>query len=160
MIRLLGGGMILLAVIFYLDGERRGWRQQEQLTEELIGAVEAMETAVRWERCPLPESIRAQENRPAAGSLFREIHTHLERGMTLQTAWETSFRQIRLQRLSEILCAVSLSGDALALQNRFACAADEIRAFQTREREKQRESRKVRVAASLSAAGVIVILLL
>ena len=158
--RTLGAVVVLLAAVIYLGKERSRTQKENAMAADILAALESLETSIRWEKCPLPTGIQKQENRKYAGIYFREIHRNLESNTTLQAAWENVFSRMKPPQLAEILCGISLSGDSTYLEDSFSCAAREIRDFQSREREKQTAGRKVKTAAALSAAAVIIIVLL
>lgn len=158
--RLLGSGMIILALVIYLYEERHRINQHNQMIADSLAAVESMETAVRWEKSTLPDTIQEQGHRKYIGEYFQEICMQLQNGIPLQEAWETVLSRIKPARISQILCVISLSGDSVALKQQFSCAFDEIKTFQAQERERQAAGQKLKRATAISAAAVLIILLL
>lgn len=152
--------MVLISAGIYLYEDRCRRQRENQTAKDILEAIETIETAIRWENCPLPDSVRAQMQRKYAGEYFREIGGELEKDRTLQEAWNDTFCRIKPQRISQILCGIPLSGDSTYLEDRLAWAAKEIRSFQIQERESQADRQKVKAAAAVSVAATIVILLL
>ena len=160
MIHILGSCAILLSAAFYLWEERKQYRMEAQTLQDLIEAMENMETSIRWEKRTLPDTISAQERRRYAGNYFREIRENVTGDSTLQTAWNRVFSRIKPKELSSILCAVSLSGDSTFLMGRFAYAAAQIRELQAKKESARAQKQKLKLTAALSGAGVVIILLI
>lgn len=160
MIRLSGSCLILLAAALYLIEEKKISQKQERTVQDLLAAVESIETAIRWEKQTLPDSIAAQSRRRYAGAYFRDISNMLQSNITLQNAWKNVFSVIEPAEISQILCAVSLSGDSTFLIDNLSFAVTRIREFQAQKRAEQATQRKLKVTAALSGAGIIIVLLL
>ena len=158
--RATGAALILLSAVAYLFAESRMHRSQEKLVQDILDAIEQMETLIRWENRTLPDSIEAQAERGSAGRYFSKIAEYLKSGIPLQTAWTNVFSSIQPGEVSAILCDVLLSGDSTFLRNRLSKTAEQIREFQHKTRANKHEKQKLRVALSLSAAVLVVILLL
>ena len=160
MIRATGAALILLSAVAYLFAESRMHKSQEKLVQDILDAIEQMETLIRWENRTLPDIIEAQAERGNAGRYFLKIAEYLKSGMPLQVAWTNVFSAIQPGEVSAILCDVLLSGDSTFLRNRLSKTAEQIREFQHKTQVNKSERQKLRVALSLSAAGLVVILLL
>ena len=158
--RMVGAISILFSAMSYLFIVRTIRMDQERLVQDLLAAIESIETAIRWEKTTLPDSIARQASRGSAGGYFSEITERMKSDITLQQAWIDTFKTIDTKEISRILCAVSLSGDSTFLQDQLAFAAEQIREFQQKEREGKQEKQKLRVALAFSAAGLVIILLL
>ena len=160
MMRMMGTAAILLSAVAYLLTARVVRTKQEMLVQNLLSAVESIETAIRWEKRTLPDSIAQQVPREYAGGYFSHITERIKSGSTLQKAWISTFADIEPQEISRILCAVSFSGDSTFLQDQLAFTAAQIRKFQQKEQEEKQAKQKLRAALAFSAAGLAVILLL
>ena len=160
MIRMIGSCLILLAAVLYLLEEKKDRQRQERTVQDLLAAVESIETAIRWEKQTLPDSIAEQEKRKYAGIYFRKISKLLQSNIALQYAWEKSFIQMKPVEISQILCDISLSGDSTFLIDNLSFAATKIREFQAQKRAEQATKQKLKVTAALSGAGAIIVLLL
>ena len=160
MIRGCGVCLILLSAAMYLAGEKSTDLRQDRTVQDLLSALENIETAIRWKKQALPDTISAQTNRRYAGSYFRQVSELLQSDTTLQTAWERTFCLIEPEELSKILCAISFMGDSTFLIGQLSFAAEEIKSYQSQKRAGQATRRKLKVTAALSIAGVIIILLL
>lgn len=158
--RTTGAVLILLSAATYLLSAFRQRQKQEKLVQDILDAIEQIATLIRWENRPLPDSIERQTQRGSAGRYFEKVMQYLKSGMPLQTTWNQVFSAIKPEEVSTILCGVLLSGDSAFLQARLSNAAEQIRAFQRKTREIQRERQKLQTALTLSGAGLVVILLL
>ena len=144
----------------YLLTARSIRMKKERLVQDLLAAIESIETAIRWEKKTLPDSIAQQIPRESVGRYFSEITERMKSNLTLQQVWINTFETLEIRELSRILCAVSLSGDSAFLQGQFALAAEQIRKFQQKEQVEKPEKQKLRAALAFSAAGLAIILLL
>ncbi len=160
MIRTVGAVSVLLSAVSYLLTARTIRVRQERLVQDVLAAIESMETAIRWEKTRLPDSIAQQIPREYAGGYFSEISEMLKSDITLQQAWIHTFEKIIPREISCILCNVSLTGDGTFLQGQLAFAAEQLRKFQQNEREEKQEKQKLQAALAFSAAGLVIILLL
>ena len=158
--RATGAVLILVSAATYLLSAFRMQQKQEKLVQDILDAIEQIATLIRWENRTLPDSIEHQTQRGSAGQYFENVTQFLKGGTPLQVAWNNVFSTIEPGEISTILCGVLLSGDSAFLQARFSNAAEQIRAFQRMTQEKQRERQKLRMALTLSGAGLVVILLL
>lgn len=160
MIRFLGSCLILLASAMYLIEEKTARQRQERTVQDLLAAVESMETEIRWKKQPLPDSIALQKSRKYAGAYFRKIAEFLQSNITLQNAWENTFVKIEPAEISQILCDVSFSGDSTFLIDHLSFAAAKIRAYQAQKHNEQAAKQKLKITAALSGAVTIIVLLL
>ena len=160
MIRIIGTASILFSAMSYLLTARSIRMKKERLVQDLLAAIESIETAIRWEKKTLPDSIAQQIPRESAGKFFSEMTEIMKSDLTLQQAWIAAFEMLEIRELSHILCAVSLSGDSTFLQGQLAFTAEQIREFQQKEQAKKPEKQKLQAALAFSAAGLAIILLL
>ena len=160
MIRLLGSCLILLASAMYLIEEKTARQRQERTVQDLLAAVESMETEIRWKKQPLPDSIVLQKSRKYVGAYFREIAELLQSDIALQSAWENIFMKIEPAEISQILCDISFSGDSVFLIDHLSFAAAQIREYQVQKHNEQAAKQKLKITAALSGAFAIIVLLL
>lgn len=158
--RATGAVLILASAAVYLLSAFRQRQKQEKLVQDILDAIEQIATLIRWENRTLPDSIERQIQRGSAGRYFERVVENLKGGIPLQNAWNQVFSNVEPEEISAILCGVLLSGDSTFLQTRLSNTAEQMRAFQCKTRENQREQQKLQTALTLSAAGLIVILLL
>ena len=117
-----------------------------------------MAAAIRWQRRPLPEAIAAMERYPLAGPYFRQVGGLLRAGKPLNEAWQRVFS--RLSVGGAWMTALELSGDEEKLTDGLLYTARQLKACCRRRSEGQRQSAKLWAAGMLSAAGLLIILLI
>ena len=100
------------------------------------------------------------QTREHCGVWFRQIRDKVQSDMTLQLAWENTFRQLSDAELRDLLCRISWTGDAQRLEGTLARARMEAEQLYEKRREADRRSRRVTTTATLCGAGLMIILLL
>ena len=118
-----------------------------------------METAIRWQRMPLPQVFQTLARRECCGPYFEKMANMLQSNIPLQTAWEKAFRNIPCGG-GDILCRIALEGDGERLEGALRSAREELTVLCRRREETDRQRGRVRAAAVLSAACLLIILLL
>lgn len=63
MARFVGGGLILLEAVYALWSAGRCRQQRRALLWSLVEALGYMETAIRWQRMPLPQVLQTLARR-------------------------------------------------------------------------------------------------
>lgn len=159
MARFVGGGLILLAAVYALWSAGRCRQQRRALLWSLVEALGYMETAIRWQRMPLPQVFQTLARRENCGSYFEKVAAMLQSNITLQAAWEKAFRDLPCGG-GDILCRIALEGDGERLEGALRSAWEELTALCRRREEADRQQGRVRAAAVLSAACLLIILLL
>ena len=157
---LLGALLIFGAAAMYLKKVREDDKCKCYMVQDLLGALECIMTAIRWEKQPLPVGIAGEKDRKYIGKYFERIDSKLQSKEPLQQIWEDVFSGIQPEELRNILTSITLSGDLTSVLGQLALATEQINKFQEEKKKKQAESWKLRVALTLSTAGIIVILLL
>lgn len=156
--KLLGASALLASALWTVLSVQRRQRRQTALLRELAAALDAMAAAIRWQRRPLPEAIAAMERYPLAGPYFRQVGGLLRAGKPLNEAWQRAFS--RLSVGGEWMTALELSGDEEKLTDGLLYTARQLKACCRRRSEGQRQSAKLWAAGMLSAAGLLIILLI
>lgn len=156
--KLLGAALVLAAALWFVLARLRARRRQTALLRELAAALDAMAAAIRWQRRPLPEAIAAMERYPLAGPYFRQVGGLLRAGKPLNEAWQRVFS--RLSVGGAWMTALELSGDEEKLTDGLLYTARQLKACCRRRSEGQRQSAKLWAAGMLSAAGLLIILLI
>lgn len=156
----MGGGAILFAAAYVLVQEHRRQAARQGLVWALRQALEDMETAIRWEKKPLPALLSTLKDRPFCDVYFSEIESKLQGGITLHTAWNNVFASLPDRETADILCRVTLGGDSERLQAAFKRGGEELERLHRQRQELDRQQRRVRGAAVVSAACLVIILLL
>ena len=156
--KLLGASALLASALWTVLSVLSRQRRQTALLRELAAALDAMAAAIRWQRRPLPEAIAAMERYPLAGPYFRQVGGLLRAGQPLNEAWQRVFS--RLSVGGEWMTALELSGDEEKLTDGLLYTARQLKACCRRRSEGQRQSAKLWAAGMLSAAGLLIILLI
>ena len=156
--KLLGASALLASALWTVLSVQRRQRRQTALLRELAAALDAMAAAIRWQRRPLPEAIAAMECYPLAGPYFRQVGGLLRAGKPLNEAWQRVFS--RLSVGGAWMTALELSGDEEKLTDGLLYTARQLKACCRRRSEGQRQSAKLWAAGMLSAAGLLIILLI
>ena len=157
--KLAGGGLILAGAVYVLRLWYRRRRRQREVLWSLVGALGYMETAIRWQRMPLPQIFQTLAHRPHCGPYFEKIAISLKSDIPLHTLWENAFSDLQGDG-GTILRRVELNGDGERLVGALRSAREEL-AELCRHREKaDRQQGRVTGAAVLSAACLLIILLL
>ncbi len=156
--KLLGASALLASALWTVLSVLSRQRRQTALLRELAAALDAMAAAIRWQRRPLPEAIAAMERYPLAGPYFRQVGGLLRAGKPLNEAWQRVFSRLGVGR--EWMTALELCGDEEKLTDGLLYTARQLKACCRRRSEGQRQSAKLWAAGMLSAAGLLIILLI
>lgn len=156
--KLLGASALLASALWTVLSVLSRQRRQTALLRELAAALDAMTAAIRWQRRPLPEAIAAMERYPLAGPYFHQVGGLLRAGKPLNEAWQRVFS--RLSVGGAWMTALELSGDEEKLTDGLLYTARQLKACCRRRSEGQRQSAKLWAAGMLSAAGLLIILLI
>lgn len=156
--KVLGASALLASALWTVLSVLSRQRRQTALLRELAAALDAMAAAIRWQRRPLPEAIAAMERYPLAGPYFRQVGGLLRAGKPLNEAWQRVFS--RLSVGGAWMTALELSGDEEKLTDGLLYTARQLKACCRRRSEGQRQSAKLWAAGMLSAAGLLIILLI
>ena len=158
--KLAGGALIFAAALQFCVKQYREKVSLFRLLRDVSAALEDMQSAIRWQRLPLPEVLETQGNtRPYVGKYFSATVESMKGGIPLQNAWENEFSNIEPRELGAILEQIELTGDQTHLLRQLAAAQEHLEAFSREQHQAQRERERLRLAASFSAAGLLAILL-
>lgn len=156
--KLLGAALLLGAVLWAVLTRLRQRRQEAELLRQLSAALEDMAAAIRWQRRSLPQAIAAQSRYPLAGPYFRRAAAGLSDGCTLPEAWRQAFAALPVE--AALLTALELSGDEEKLTQGLLYTAAQLKECCSRRQAEQRQTAKLWLAGTLSAAGLLIILLI
>ena len=156
--KLLGATLVLAAALWFVLARLRARRRQTALLRELAAALDALAAAIRWQRRPLPDILAALERYPLAGPYFHRITERMWEGQTLPQAWHSVFSGLSLG--AEWMTALELTGDEEKLTNGLLYTAGQLKQFCRQRGEEQRQTAKLWLAGVLSAAGLLIILLI
>ena len=158
--KLLGAGCIACGAVWGCIARRRQLRQRRALVQALVQALAHMETAIRWQRQSMTPLLSELAQRPHCGTYFAAVLEEVERNMPLQAAWDKAFSVLADTEAADILRSTELTGDETRLLAGLQYAQRRLRQLaERREREDVRD-RRLTGAALLSAAGLLMILLI
>ena len=157
--KLIGGGLILAGAVYVLWLWYRRRRRQREVLWSLVGALGYMETAIRWQRMPLPRIFQTLAQRPNCGPYFEMIAELMQSNIPLHVIWEKAFSDLP-EDSGVILCRVELDGDGERLEGSLRSAREELTELCRRREKADRQQGRVTGAAVLSAACLFIILLL
>ena len=158
--KLFGALLILSGGFLACLYQRRAVRTEICLLQELTAALGSMETAIRWQKKPLPRTIMQQSDRPLCGRIFANILGNLESGITLQQAWENAFCRDISADIAEILCRIELQGDEEQITGNLRAAAQSLVHLRQEKEAQRQEKEKLYMAMVLSGAGLAIIVLI
>ena len=156
--KLLGASALLASALWTVLSVLSRQRRQTALLRELAAALDAMAAAIRWQRRPLPDILAALERYPLAGPYFHRITERMWEGQTLPQAWHSVFSGLSLG--AEWMTALELTGDEEKLTNGLLYTAGQLKQLCRQRGEEQRQTAKLWLAGVLSAAGLLIILLI
>ena len=154
--KLAGAALIVAGAVWCCAARRR--RQRQRLT--LAQALSAMETGIRWQRRPMPQLLAQLAQRPVCGLYFDAMWEMLQSNIPLQSAWNRAFSRIPDAETAEVLRRMELGGDETRLLTQLEDARQALTALAARWAREDAQDRRVAGALALSAAGLLVILLI
>lgn len=154
-----GAVLIMAGSIYFIANQVRKRRMELQVLLSLIGALRAMEAAIRWKRQAVPECLKELEERKYCGEYFRKIRTLMESGSTLHDAWQHTFQTFP-QEINTLLLAMEWEGDEIHLLGGLQYAAQGLSALYRQRQAQRRNENKLLTAAVGSAAGLLILILL
>ena len=159
--KLLGAAMIAASCGWLCAGKIRRERLALRVLGELVDALGSMEGTIRFQRLPLPQVIAAQTGREICGTYFLAVLQYMKGGHTLQESWVEAWRKLPDRETARILQRIEWGGgDETQLLGNLAYARRTLAALWDRRSAARREREKLTLAAALSAAGLLVILLI
>lgn len=156
--KVLGAALIAAAALRLFAARQRSWRQETQLLRELAAALEHMAAAIRWQRTALPELLAAVGEYPLAGAYFRAVLCAVERGEALQSAWREVFSGFVGDE--GVLSTLELGGDEEKLTGALTYGAEQLKERLARRQDTKQQTLRLWLAGTLSAAGLLIILLI
>lgn len=158
--KLLGAAMIAASCGWLCAGKIRRERLALCLLGELVDALGSMEGTIRFQRLPLPQVIAAQTEREICETYFLTVLQYMKSGHTLQESWVEAWRKLPDRETARVLQRIEWGGDETQLLGNLAYARRTLAALWDRRSAARREREKLTLAAALSAAGLLVILLI
>ena len=99
-----GAVLVIGAALLVLRRYYTRQRQCRDLLWSFAAALGEMESAIRWQRTPVLTLLEVLQTREHCGVWFRQIRDKVQSDMTLQLAWENTFRQLSDAELRDLLC--------------------------------------------------------
>ena len=158
--KLAGAALIVAGAVWCCAARRRRQRQRLTLAQALAQALSAMETGIRWQRQPMPQLLAQLAQRPMCGTYFDTVREMLQSDMPLQIAWNRTFSRIPDAETAEVLRRMELGGDETRLLTQLEDARQALTTLAARWAREDAQDRRVAGALALSAAGLLVILLI
>lgn len=158
--KLAGAALIVAGAVWCCAARRRRQRQRLTLAQALAQALSAMETGIRWQRRPMPQLLAQLAQRPVYGLYFDAVREMLQSDMPLQIAWNRTFSRIPDAETAEVLRRMELGGDETRLLTQLEDARQALTTLAARWAREDAQDRRVTGALALSAAGLLVILLI
>lgn len=156
--KLIGAALILLGGTVLCVNQTREQRREAALLGELAGALERMETAVRWQKVNLPRLMEEMAEERECEAFFSDVSDGLKRGNTLQISWAAGTEKLPVAA-GKILRRIVWQGDEIHLTGQLRFAAESLRRERGEQLGRQQQSRPLRRALVLGGAAVAVILL-
>lgn len=158
--KLAGAALIVAGAVWCCAARHRRQRQRLTLAQALAQALSAMETGIRWQRRPMPQLLAQLAQRPVCGLYFDAMWEMLQSNIPLQSAWNRAFSRIPDAETAEVLRRMELGGDETRLLTQLEDARQALTALAARWAREDAQDRRVAGALALSAAGLLVILLI
>lgn len=154
-----GAILILLGGLAVYLLYSRSQRKELSLIRDLSAALEQMAGELRWRLSPLPDAIHAVSERKISGKYFRSICEYLQGGNTLQAAWTQTFSALPPE-ISGIVLDMEWGGDLPRQEGMIRYVSERLRRLSERKQTELKQREKLCAAAALSAAGILVLILI
>lgn len=154
-----GAVLIMAGSLYLIVSQVQAKRRELAVLQSLIGALRAMESAIRWKRQAVPDCLEALQQRKFCGVYFQKIRCLMESGSTLHSAWQQTFQSFPSESKA-ILLAMEWEGDEEHLLSALQYAAQELSELYQQRRAQRRNENKLLTAAIGSAAGLLILMLL
>lgn len=157
-IRLIGAACIALAAGNTLRTIFVQRRREDALLRHMAAALTTMAREIRWHHRPIPTILQQLKREEIVGGYFGEIEILLDSKNALQSAWNKVLEEFPLER--ETMINISVTGDEEQLIASLENAAESLQRALELRRSKRPEQTKLCIAAAMSAAGGLILLLL
>ena len=156
--KLIGAACIALAAGKTLQTIFVQRRREDALLRHMAAALTTMAREIRWHHRPIPAILQELKQDEMVGKYFGEIAILLDSKNTLQHAWNSVFNSFLIEK--EIILNIRVAGDEEQLVASLENAADRLQHALELRRSKRGEQTKLCIAAAMSAAGGLILLLL
>lgn len=153
MLKICGAILIAAAGFFVIRIDRREYRNRQGELYRWIELLENMQGEIRWHHISLTGFLQEQ-------ALTSGIAKYMESKMPLQQAWEEITRDITDKDAGRILHNLQFTGDREKLLASLSFIAAQLRDLYACRREEASNIGKIRLAATFSGVGLLIILLL
>ena len=133
-------------------------RREDTLLRHMAAALTTMAREIRWHHRPFPAILQELKQDEMVGEYFGKLATLLDSKNTLQYAWNIVFSSFPIEK--ETLLNIRVAGDEEQLVASLENAADRLQHALELRHNKRGEQTKLCIAAALSAAGGLILLLL
>lgn len=133
-------------------------RREDALLRHMAAALTTMAREIRWHHRPIPTILQALKQDEMVGEYFAELVVLLNSKNTLQHAWNSVFSSFPIEK--ETVLNIRVAGDEEQLVASLENAADRLQHALEFRRSKHGEQTKLCIAAAMSAAGGLILLLL
>ena len=157
-IKLIGAACIALAAGKTLRTIFVQRRREDALLRHMAAALATMAREIRWHHRPIPAILQALKQNEMVGEYFAELAVLLNSKNTLQYAWNSTFYRFPIEK--ETILNIRVAGDEEQLVASLENAAERLQHALELRHNKRGEQTKLCVAAALSAAGGLILLLL
>ena len=154
-----GAALVLLGGFAVYWEFSRTQRRQLALIRDLAAALKQLAGEIRWKLLPLPEAITHLCDRRISGMFFQKISQLVESGTTLQNAWELAFRDLPVE-IGGILLRMEWGGDLARQEGSVLYAARQMTELGEKKQDALHQRQKLCAAAAMSAAGLLVLILM
>ena len=162
--RALAGSLCVLAAgLLAWRCQRESLRRRREALADLTAALERLEEEIRLARTPLPALLEglARDCRPDAAALFTRAAQAARQGGSPRRAWEEAVGALPLEEADrEALAGLTLSGDEERVRREVELARVRLERSLAALEARRPEDEKRSAALCLSAAALLVILLI
>ena len=157
-IKLIGAACIALAAGKTVQTLFLQRRREDALLRHMAAALATMAREIRWHHRPIPAILQALKQDEVVGEYFGELAILLDSKNTLQHAWNSVFNSFPIEK--ETVLNIRVAGDEEQLVASLENAADRLQHALELRRSKRGAQTKLCIAAAMSAAGGLILLLL
>ena len=157
--KITGAALVLLGGYAVYREFSQAQRGQLALIRDLAAALEQLAGEIRWKLLPLPEAISHISNRSLTGVFFQKVCQSVKSGIALQTAWKNTF-QVLSAEISNIMLRIEWGGDLTRQEEGLLYAARQLSKLAEQKEDALHQRQKLCAAAAMSAAALLVLILM
>ena len=156
--KLIGAACIALAAGKTLQTIFLQRRREDTLLRHMAAALATMAREIRWHHRPIPAILQELKQDEMVGEYFGELAVLLNSKNTLQHAWNSVFDSFPIEK--ETILSIRVAGYEEQLIASLENAVERLQHALELRRSKRGEQTKLCIAAAMSAAGGLILLLL